>query len=211
MATVKITIKQIIQTDKSLRLVRDLTQKKLDALLETNPFYKLFEPDTQHPYYVLAESGQRQLDAFEALIAGVLDWKIGSRTIRAELTAVGDEDLEALLLINPVVITEVEAADQLLSLLPTVAFTSIDARPGAINGDLAALHGKKNIMRHKESPELEIAKELTAAVREMKKLAKVLRDLGNGCSTIRRELEKKQMWRGLNGQGKDYWIDTLLK
>lgn len=211
MAAVKRTIKQIIQTNKSLRLVKDLTQNKLDALLETNPFYKLFEPDTQHPYYLLAESGQRQLDAFEALIAGVLNWKIGSRTIRAELTAVGDEDSNALLLINPVVMTEAEAADQLLSVWLSVESTRVDARSRVINGDLAVLHGKQNINRHKESPELEIEKELTASVREIKKLAKLLRDLGNGVSTIRRELEKKQIWRGLNGEGKDYWIDTLLK
>ena len=211
MAAVKRTIKQIIQTNKSLRLVRDLTQSKLDALLETNPLYKLFEPDTQHPYYLLAESGQRQLDAFEALIAGVLDWKIGSRTIRAELTAVGDEDSNALLLINPVVMTEAEAADQLLSVWLSVESTRVDARSRVINGDLAVLHGKQNIKRHKESPELEIEKELTASVREIKKLAKLLPDLGKGCSTIRRELEKKQVMRGLSGQGKDYWIDTLLK
>lgn len=211
MATVKRTIKQIIQTDKSLRLVRDLTQKKLDALLETNLLYKLFEPDTQHPYYVLAESGQRQLNAFEALIAGVLDWKIGSGTIKDELAELVDEDLQALILINPVVMTEAEVADQLLSLLLSVASTRDRTRASVINRDLAELHGKKNIKRHKESPEIETAKDLTAAVREMKKFAKVLRDLGNGCTTIRRELEKKQVMRGLSGQGKDYWIDTLLK
>jgi hypothetical protein len=211
MATLKRTIKQIIQTDKSLRLVRDLTQKKLDALLETNPLYKLFEPDTRHPYYVLAETGQNPLNAFEALIAGVLDWKIGSGSIKDELEEVADEDSQALILINPVVMTEAEAADQLLSALLSVASTRDKTRASVINRDLEELHGKKNIKRHKESPELEIAKDLTAAVREIKKLAKVLRDLGNGCSTIRRELEKKQVMRGLSGQGKDYWIDTLLK
>ena len=211
MATVKRTIKQITQTDKSLRLVRDLTQNKLDALLETNLLYKLFEQDTQHPYYMLAESGQSQLNAFEALIAGVLDWKIGSGTIKDELKKVEDEELEALLLINPVPMTETEVGDKLLSVLLSSASTKDIARPRVINDYLAEQHGKKNIKRHKESPELEIAKELSAALREVKKLAKVLRDLGNGCSTIRRELEKKQVMRGLSGQGKDYGIDILLK
>lgn len=75
----------------------------------------------------------------------------------------------------------------------------------------ATLHGKRNVGRHKEAPERKITTECGAAVREIKKLAKELRDFGNGSGTIRSELEKKQVMRGLSGQGKDAVIELLLK
>ena len=64
MATAAKTTKQIIQAYKAVRQVEALTQAKLDALLETNTLYKLFEPDTRHPYYVLADVGKNTLAAF---------------------------------------------------------------------------------------------------------------------------------------------------
>ena len=80
-----------------------------------------------------------------------------------------------------------------------------------INYELEKLHGKRLVKRHKESPEVKAAPECRAAVREVKKLGKVLRDCGNGNSTIRRELEKKQVLLGLSGQPKDVLIELLLK
>ena len=111
MTTAVKTTKHIIQAYKAVRRVEELTQAKLDALLETNAFYKLFEPDTEHPYYVLASAGQNTISSYEALIAGVLDWTIGSGTIAEELDKAKarlivddekaeDDDLDALRLIQ---------------------------------------------------------------------------------------------------------------
>lgn len=221
MATAARTAKHIIQAYKAVRKVETLTQAKLDALLETNALYKLFETETQHPYYVLASSGQNTLASFEALIAGVLDWKIDSGTVGEELDKVKaqqivkgeaiDDDLDALRLIQAVAITESEAADRLLSVYQSARSVSSWSAAAMINGELAKLHGKKNVARHKEKPEFNITTECSAAVRELKKLSKVLRDCGNGNSTIRRELEKKQMMRGLSGQSKDAVIEMMLK
>lgn len=221
MATAARTTKHIIQAYRAVRQVETLTQAKLDALLETNALYKLFEQDTRHPYYVLASAGQSTLAAFEALIAGVLDWTVDVGTIGEELDKVKarqivneeptDDSLDALRLIQPVVMTETEAADKLLSVYHSASSAWSKSGAGIINTDLATLHGKKNVSRHKESPELKLTTECGVAVREIKKLAKELRDCGNGISTIRSELEKKQVMRGLAGQGKDTAIETLLK
>ena len=221
MATAARTTKHIIQAYRAVRQVETLTQAKLDVLLETNALYKLFEPDTRHPYYVLASAGQSTLATFEELIAGVLDWTEDAGTIGEELDKVKarqivndeptDDDLDALRLIQPVAMTEAEAADKLLSVYHSASSAWSKSGSGMINADLAALHGKRNVGRHKESPDLKITTECGAAVREIKKLAKELRDCGNGTSTIRRELEKKQVMRGLSGQGKDAAIEMLLK
>jgi hypothetical protein len=221
MATAAKTTKQIIQAYEAMQRVKTLTRAKLDALLETNPLYKLFEPDTRHPYYLLSSSGKSPLAAYEALVAGLLSWTVGARTIGEELHKVKahqienaeavDQDLDALLLIEPVAMTEAEAVEKLLYLYNATSAAWSSSGVGFINAELAELHGRKNISRHKESPELEIAKELGAAVREIRKLAKALRDCGNGSSTIRRELEKQQAMRGLAGQSKDRMIEGLLK
>jgi hypothetical protein len=221
MATAARTTKHIIQAYKAVRKVETLTQAKLDALLETNALYKLFEPDDRHPYYVLASAGQSTLAAFEALIAGLLNWKVDSGTICEELEKVKarqivkgeatDDDFDALRLIQTVAMTEAEAAAKLLSVYQSASSAYSWSGAGMINGELAKLHGKKNVARHKETPELKITTECGAAVRELKKLAKVLRDCGNGSSTIRRELERSQVRRGLTGQSKDAVIEMMLK
>lgn len=221
MTTAVKTTKHIIQAYKAVRRVEVLTQAKLDALLETNAFYKLFETETQHPYYVLESAGKNTIASFEALISGVLEWKIGSVTIAEELDKVkarqivnkeiDDDDLVALRLIQPTPMTEAEAADKLLSLFHSASSAWNNSSNVVIDNELAKLDGRKNILRHKEKPELKITTECGAAVREIKKLAKVLRDCGNGNTTIRRELEKKQMMRGLAGQIKDGVIELFLK
>jgi hypothetical protein len=223
MATAARTTKQIIQAYKAVRKVETLTQEKLEALIETKGLYKLFEYEEQqkHPYYLLEASGANALASFEELIAGVLDWKVDSGTIGEELDKVKarqivkgeatDDDLDALRLIQPVAMTEAEGADKLLSVYQSASSAYSWSGAGMINGELAKLHGKKNVALHKETPELKITTECGAAVRELKKLAKVLRDCGNGSSTIRRELERKQVNRGLTGQSKDAVIEMMLK
>lgn len=221
MAAAARATKYIIQAYKAVRRAEEQTQAKLDALLETNALYKLFEPDTRHPYYVLASAGRNTLNAFEELIAGVMDWQDGGSTISEELDKSkarqivndeeDDDDLDALRLIQPKTKTEAEAADKLLAVYNSASVVWSRSGAGIINAELATLHGKRNVGRHKETPERKITTECGAAVREIKKLAKELRDLGNGSSTIRSELEKKQVMRGLSGQGKDAVIELFLK
>jgi hypothetical protein len=221
MATAARTTKHIIQAYKAVRRAEEQTQAKLDALLETNALYKLFEHEQQHPYYKLADAANNTLIEFEMLVAGVMEWTLSSGTISEELDKVKarqivdeeepDDDLDALRLIQPNTLTEAETADKLLSVCRSATGTASWAETSLINHELEKLHGKRLVKRHKETPEVKVAQECRAAVREMKKLCKVLRDCGNGSSTIRRELEKKQVLLGLSGQPKDVLIELLLK
>lgn len=221
MTTAARASKHIIQTYKAVRRAEEQTQAKLEALLETNALYRLFENDERHPYYTLANSGNRTLIEFEELVAGVMDWLSGGSTISEEMDKTkarqivndekADDDLDALRLIQPITMTEAEAADKLLSVCRTAIGTASWCEKKMIDYELEKLHGKKLVKRHRESPEIKAAPECRAAVREMKKLGKVLRDCGNGNSTIRSELEKKQVLRGLTGQSKDSLIELLLK
>jgi hypothetical protein len=221
MTTVARASKQIIQTYKAVRGAEGQTQAKLYALLETNALYKLFDLEDQHPYYKLANLGKRTLTDFEELVAGVMGWLNHGSTIGDELDKKkarqivneeeADDDLDALRLINPITMTEAEAADKLLSVCRSAIVTASWCEKKIIDYELEKLHGKKLVKRHKESPEIKVSSECRAAVREMKKLGKVLRDCGNGSSTVRRELEKKQVLLGLTGQSKDGLIESLLK
>lgn len=221
MATAAKTTKQIIQAYKAVRQVEALTQAKLDALLETNTLYKLFEPDTRHPYYVLADAGKNTLAAFESAIAGVLDWKIGSSTISEELDKVKarqivneeaeDADLDALRLIQPVAMTEEQVADKLITAYYAACSVWIKEKDSVVNAALSDLFGKKNAERHKETPAVKLTREANAAIRKIMKSTQQMRDYGNGSNTLRRELEKKQVMLGLSGQGIDAAIKLMLK
>ncbi len=221
MATAAKTTKQIIQAYRAVRQVKALTQAKLDALLETNALHKLFEQDIQHPYYALADAGKNTLAAFESVISGVQEWTIGSGTIAEELDKVKarqivneeaeDAELDALRLIGTVAMTEAEAADKLISAYYSACAVWIKVKESVINAELSDIYGRKNISRHKENPEIKITKEANSAIREILKTAKQIRDCGNGTTTIRRELEKKQVMRGLSGQGKEAVIELFLK
>ena len=58
------------------------------------------------------------------------------------------------------------------SALAAAGYRSVDELAGANEAELAKLHGKRNVGRHKEAPELKITTECGAAVKELKKLAK---------------------------------------
>lgn len=206
---------------RAVRRVEGLTQAKLDLLHETNTLYKLFEHDSKHPYHALAKSGHNSVAALESLISGVLEWTVDSGTIAEELDKLkaaqiadgleAGSDLDALRQLQPVAMSEADAAAKLLVAFHAVAHVSSACQDSVLNGELAAMFGKRNIGRHKETPELKIAPECRAAVRAVTGLAKELGDCGNGASTIRRELEKRQVLRVLSGQGKDNAIERLTK
>jgi len=220
MASAARMAKHLVQTNQAVRLAQQSTQSKLDALLQTNPLYKLFDHDPTHPYYELAAAGQRMLSEYEHLVAGLLDWTLGTRTIGQELAMakerqvasgqIVDVDLNTLLKVNPLVIAEVEVAHTLVALYGTVVNTSSRAEPSMINYALHVQHGRKNADRHKESPELKITNECRAAARSVKNLSDDLLDCGQGNTTVRRELEKMQVMLALATKPKDTVIDALL-
>jgi hypothetical protein len=80
-----------------------------------------------------------------------------------------------------------------------------------VKWQLEQRHGKRYVRRHLEVPLLNISPTCRAAVKEVKKLGKMLRGLVRGKTTIKRELEKMQVTRGLQGKAEDRDIAFLLK
>jgi hypothetical protein len=220
MASAARMAKHLVQTNQAVCLAQQSTQSKLDALLHTNPLYKLFDQDPTHPYYELAAAGQRMLSEYEHLASGLMNWTLGTRTIGQELAMAknrqvasgqpADVYLDAVLQIESSTMTEVEIAHKLVALYGTVVTTSSRAGPSMINHALHVQHGRKNADRHKESPELKITNECRAAARSVKSLSDDLLDCGQGHTTVRRELEKMQVMLALATKPKDTVIDALL-
>ena len=221
MSTTKRTTKQIIKTYKSISKAKEITRKKLDALLETNMLYKLFEHEEKHPYYNLSTSAENSSDAFEMLVAGLLVWNIEGSSIAEELDEIkarqivdgaeADEALDALRAIKPVSMTAPQVADALVSVFYSTTALWSHSDAGMIQRKLIELHGLKNANKHKEAEELKISKDCRSAVTDVKKLAKELLKFSDGKNTINDELGKKQMIRGLTGLGKDSIIEFLTK
>jgi hypothetical protein len=221
MTTATRATKQLIKTYKSLRVAEALTQAKLDALLETNALYKLFENENDHPYHSLVGAAKNAVIVFETLVGGVRDWQIGSSSIAEELDklkakqivddADADADLDELRLIESEIKTEEDAAGTVLSLVLNTIFLLSYSEDGFIKQYLSERYGKKNVAKHKESPEIKTTKECRTAVKEMKKLATELMGCGNGSGTIRSEIEKRQLEQVASGKNRVDWIDKLMK
>lgn len=221
MASAARMAKHLVQAYKAIHLAHQRAQAKLDALLQTNPLYKLFDQDPTHPYYDLAAAGQRMLSEYEHLASGLMNWTLGTRTIGQELAMAknrqvasgqpADVNLDAVLQIESSTMTEVGIAHELLALYRAVTATLSRAQPNMINHALRIQHGVKNEHRHKEMPELKITTECRTAERSVKSLSGDLLDCGQGNTTVRRELEKMQVMLALASQRKDTVIDALLK
>lgn len=213
--------KQIIKTYKSISKAKEITRQKLDALLETNALYKLFEHEENHPYYNLATSAENSAEAFEVLVAGLLEWSIDDSSIALELDKIKakqivdgaeeDEALDALRAIEPVAMKGHQVADALVSVFYSTTALWSHSDAGMIQSKLIELHGKKNANKHKEAEELKFSKDCRSAVTDVKKLVKELLMFNDGTNTIQRELEMKQVLRVLTGKGKDGVIEFLIK
>lgn len=213
--------KHIIAAYKAVRLVEKVTQAKLTALLDSQAFFRLFETGSEHPYHALASDGQGVVTVFEELVAGVQDWQIGGSSIVQELDKIKerqiangndtDDDLDALRLIDCSTMSEGQAASKLVNVYyaATVVWSNSDV--SVINSKLSDVYGKRYTSKNKEKPEMKIARECGTAVRELRMMSKMLREMGNGNSTIRDELEKIQIARELSGMGGNSVISILLK
>ncbi len=218
MATAKQITKQVIKTYTAVVQVKDATQQKLDGLLATQASYTLFENDETHPYYSLASSGSVLLAYYEDLIGGLKGWKIGSGTLEDELDklraaeivndAEPDSALDALRQIKPKRLNAENASEKLMANWFAATMIWSRADNAVTKWELEKRHGKRNVGRHLEVPLLSINPLCRAATKEVKKLATMLLDVVKGKTTIRQELERKQL---LKGKDADSTVSALLR
>lgn len=221
MTTVARLGKQVIQAHRAVRIAKERTQEKLDALLATNPLYSLFDPDKRHPYFPLASSGAQTLDLYQAFVAGLLGWSVAGVTIGDELDKVKahqivngsapDADLDAVRLLQPLAMDTADAANRLLSVYDLASHTWSRSEAGMIKNDLSCLYGRSAIQRHLEADVLKISSDCRTAVRAIKNLGQELLDCAIGGNSIRVELEKIRTMSVLGSQPINVLIDLLLK
>lgn len=221
MAKTSRVTKQLITTYKSLLNAEIATKQKLDALLETNALYKLFEHDSSHPYFSIADTAKNNVIKFKEIFAGVRDWTNETDTIAFELDKIKarqivneeevDDAVDQLRMIASLTMSEQQAADNLYKLISSSFYLWAQASEKDIKDRLIDKYGKKIYMRHRESPEFTILKECRTAKNDAKKLVKEMMLMGNGVSTIRAELEKKRLAANASNKSNFVLLDSLLK
>jgi hypothetical protein len=222
----------IVQTYKAAKQVKERTQQKLDALFESNAFYRVFdfEEKDKHPYHHLADIAKQVADQVETLVAGIKDWQIDQYTIAEQMEKIKaeqiwskqdeDADLDYLRSIQAVAMTENEATERFLNVLETANHLRNIATKKHIRSDLETLVTneqqkpklkKQLVARHSESDPVDLAKDCVASFQSVKKLGKDLLACGNGSSTIRDELAAIKEARTQSGSGYTYWSTWYLK
>ena len=141
----------IVQTYKAAKQVKERTQQKLDALFESNAFYRVFdfEEKDKHPYHHLADIAKQVADQVETLVAGIKDWQIDQYTIAEQMEKIKaeqiwskqdeDADLDYLRSIQAVAMTENEATERFLNVLETANHLRNIATKKHIRSDLETL------------------------------------------------------------------------
>lgn len=205
----KRTAKSTLDAYKAVRQVKERTEQKLDALLDS-PFYKVFdfEDKDKHPYHALSNAGKQLLEELEALVAGVKDWHIGPDTLGDELAKIkanqiwnkepDDIDLDALVAIHPATMTTKEAADKFLSVMANANMLRNNSTDKNLHNEIENVFGnprlkpkvkKQLVSKHTESKKVDAAKECAAALKAIKHLGKHISRMGVDGHTIREEFE----------------------
>ncbi len=222
MTTAPKLAKQFIQTCAAIKVVEQRLQEKLDRLVETRPFYQLFDDVLQsHPYAKLPLLGQNLNLAFTDLFQSVAGWNIHGETV---IDAIGrtltlqmheGEGVDASVSVLSALLTKSataeEASEQLRSLFhqATLIWSRCDNK--TLKAEVTALHGKKGVVNNMETPLLNISPECKDAVKEVTKLAKLVLGISDGNRTIGEELEQTQAMHVLNNGSTDTVIALLLK
>lgn len=213
--------KQLITTCKSLLNAEIATKKKLDTLLESNALYKLFEHDSSHLYFSIADSAKNNVIRFKEVFAGVRDWTNEADTIAFELDKIKarqivnheavDEAIDQLQMVASKTMSETQVADELYKLVSSVFYLWARSGEKDIKDRLIEKYGKKIYKRHQESPTVMILKECRTAKNDMNKLIKEMMMLGNGISTIRAELEKMKLLSNTTNRSNFVLLDKILE
>lgn len=217
MTTATRLAKQIAKTYQSVLLVRTKAQDKLDALLASQPFYALFEHGNTHPYYAQVRSAERFFEDYKELIGLLLGVKVGSETISDALDKMNesllangkspDVGIEAVRMLTSEKIRNVKAlkvGEKSLLVFSNAMLIYSFCDLKATKAKLEELHSKKLAKKQLEVPYLNINAQCSAAVKDVKKLVKLLLDLTVTGESVRLELDKKQTMNALAGKINGY-------
>lgn len=213
--------KHCIQTHAAVALVQQRLQEKLDKLLETQPYYHLFDGIENHPYSKLPALGKDLCCDFSDLYAGIAELDISGNTIAnaieklAATQALDETEVDASVMalgqVAPCSASIEETAKQLIKLFhkATLIWSQTDNK--SLKNDIVAKLGKKAVANSMEVPLINVTPDCKKAVKEIKSLAKQLLAVGEGARTIGTELEQQQQITVLTTKSQDTVIANLLK
>ena len=223
MATATRIAKQTAKTYQSVLLVRERAQDKLDALLDSQAMYRLFEHDEKHPYYTQVINAQNFVDGFEELAGLVLGVDVGSGTIGDELDKIQatlivkgkekDADIEALRSVPKASKRKIQATtlgEQVERVYNSATWMWSFCDLKATKHILEQLHGKSQVKRHLEVPYININAECRTAVKDVKKLAAMLLNLTIKRKNVRDELDKRRTLLALKTSAPNQTLDVLI-
>jgi hypothetical protein len=217
MSTSTLLIKHLVQTYDAVQAAKSAMQTKLNCLIESQPYYKIFEHEgEQHPYYALIAETQVIEARFSGFVGALLDWEIDGNTVSAELhkLQINQEQpsptLAALSAIPAVPTAIVDCADLLRDLASSIALFRSHTTTAWVKDEVQKYLGRKKVSGHIEVPLHSISKECNAAYSEMKMLSKLLLDTEQNQTTLRDQLVMKQSMIALTAIGGAPTTDTTI-
>ena len=222
MASSPLVLTQLIKCHVALQTVIDVMQTKMDALLDSQPLYKLLDIEAEkHPYFALVGETKKIQTDYADLVAAIKRWKISGLTIEGAMNLLHSNQVQqsatlTSLISIPSAHTPVTGcADLVLNIFLSIARFRSHATTAALKRDLKTRMGIRDTSRHLEVPFIDIATQNNVAFKEIKTLIKLLLDLSIDTTSVREKLMQKQSMIILtatgNTQTQDPNIAYLLK
>ena len=217
MSTSTLLIKHLVQTYDAIQSVKSEMRIKLSCLIESQPYYKIFEHEgEQHPYYALIAETQVIEARFLGLVGALMEWDIDGNTVSEDLhkLQINQEQpsptLAALCSIPAVSTAVANTADLLRDLVSSIALFRSRSAPAQAKDAIQKHLGSKKTSGHIEVPVHNISKQCNAAFSEMKQLSKLLLDIKQNQTTLRDQLVMKQSMIALTAVGSAPTSDTTI-
>lgn len=196
--------KQLLKTAAAVEQVQTEIGNALQHMLDTEPYYTLFEVDgIVHPYYALQKMAGKTRTVVYRVFKSVLDWQVDGKSIRTQL-----DETRAIEIVNEgiganTLIDELRAlpgransakviAQQFIAALTSATLLEYESHPQTVRWHLRDF-GIKNSRKNKiQTHERQLNKKCDALRKELIVLCKVLRQVNRNGSTIERALQAEE-------------------
>ena len=203
MATAASIATKIIDVYKAVNMVKKETDESVKNLINSRPYFKLFENEVdKHPNVSLNKNSDQLIKSYKKLIGALLQLQFGNSTIQNNLeirlarSIVSDEqqtdrDIEKLLKIKSISsknITTKKLAERFADVMLMVQWIWSFSERGMLIDSLQKTYGKKMVKMSITDCD-NIKKACRSAATKLKKLLKELLDKDINGQTLRNEIE----------------------
>jgi hypothetical protein len=217
MPTSTIVIKNLVETYQSIQFLKKEMDVKLNYLIESQPFYRIFEVEQQlHPYYELVKEIQVIETNFSHLFAALLGWSVGGITLAQELKKLEANlkppslSLAALSAIPAVSTSIADCAVLLREIVSSIALFRSHVSNAWIKDKVRKNMDLKSINGHIEVPLYSMTKQSNDAYKKIKDLSKLIIDIDQNQTTLRDQLLLKKSMTALAATGNMSTSDSVI-